>query len=204
MVWDGIPGNYRVIQDPNGIPYLIARPQTACVFSLTNQDIRYIFANTAVRVRDYQLRQWDGESQTRSRITDSDAPNQPPLHLVINVDTKQRVGGLLTQGLGIVGPGYALAVVEEIGYWPDQPGFIATKVFDWKRDRLAFGKIPISYLNPNGVIDHTKDEALDEEIDRKKVEELAGGSRPSFVQFKLGNPSTTQDISSWSSDSDDQ
>jgi len=79
----------------------------------------------------------------------------------VDLTTFNLVGPCLTQGQGIVGNGFHLALIEEIGRYPGKMDVLLGKMYSWEMEGLVFSQIPIKFVAIPGI-----EETLDTEDGR--------------------------------------
>lgn len=154
-IWALISGRSFLIRRPGELPRLIARPwdHIACVFPLTSDDVHFIYTQTSINILSYQERRWDTWYHVDYRLNNPNSLNQAPPKRLVDLSHYRLVGQQLTQGFGVVGRGFCLALIEEYGRCPTGQNFIAGKVFLWGENELANGRIPINYFITSGVVE---------------------------------------------------
>lgn len=169
-----LTGTPHLIRPPNQLPHLIARPSSRDlkVFTLTPSDIHHIHASVGIHAHFHQGRKWRPEWRVRRMMGQSDLFTQPPVAEEFDFSTCHLVGPQWTQGLGVVGHGICVALLEEFGRWPNDHGAIACRIFSWKDNQVAIAKIPISFVMVPGV-----EEMLEQDEVRIRIEwqELGAG-----------------------------
>jgi hypothetical protein len=142
-----------LVRHPDRLPRLIARGSNKVLqtFNLTADDIDYIYAAVGVHAGLHQERKWRPDWWVLQLMGRANPLYQPPTTREIDLTSYRLDGPRWTQGMGLVGSGICLALLEEFGRWPEEHGYIAGRVFTWDTNDLAYGKIPARFVTVSGV-----------------------------------------------------
>lgn len=144
-----VTGRTFVVRLPNHPPRFIARWGSTVlrVFPLTHKDIDHIYEGAGTYLRAYKERKWRSDMRVRQLLTEPNQHGQLPPPCEIDLRRYRLSGPRVVQGLGLVGQGVHLAVMEELGRWPGERGQIAVRLFDWKQGRPVLGRLPLSFVS---------------------------------------------------------
>ena len=143
-----------VVRRPRYPPRFIARPSSQDIhtFSLLPEDINLVCDKTAINVRAFRFREWIPVEQVRHLIQPNpDHPEVDPLADAVDLTTFRLAGPRLRQGQGIIGHGVRLAMIREIGRYPDDEENLLVETYSWEMGRVVFAKVPIRFVATPGV-----------------------------------------------------
>lgn len=151
-VWTHLFNTSFVVHRPGYPPCFIARASNTDVrtFTLTDDDVSHIYLHTSVNLRTYQTRIW-GPAWHVCHHLQYAGYDYRQLSVKIDLTKCRLVGPHLVQGLGLVGHGVCIALVEEYGRWPGQPFAVAGKVFSWDIQHFSNIKFPAHFAAVPGV-----------------------------------------------------
>ena len=172
-VWAQITGRSFVIREPGRLPRLIARARSRVIhtFPLTPGDVHNIYFTTSIHPLAIQARKWRPTRIVEHLIQYSTTPTQPLPILRFDLKSYRLVGPRLTQGYGIIGHGFCIALLEELGRWPEPGSFIAGKVFSWDDEAVSIAKIPTHFFTLPGVFETLEDEDKEVTVEWQELEE---------------------------------
>ena len=172
-VWAQLTGRSFVTREPGHLPRLIARAGSRVIhtFPLTPGDIHDIYFTTGIHPLATRAREWRPTHIVEHLIQYTTTPTQPIPILRFNLKSYQLVGPRLTQGCGIVGHGFCIALLEELGCWPEPGSFIAGKVFSWDDEAVSIAKIPTRFFTLPGVFETLEDEDKEVTVEWQELEE---------------------------------
>ena len=162
-----------VIRLPNQPPRFIARPSSQDIqaFTLSTKDKIHILSRVHRQTCIFpRIRYWRAPETVLHLIKHSNHYH-PPLRIPLDLTPYHLVGPRLTQGLGLIGHGFCVALIEEFGRIPGEDGVIVGHFYSWNEEMMVHGRIPIPFIAPAGV----------EEIARVK------GGMVSFVWPEFGS-----------------
>ena len=156
-VWAYVFNSSFVIHRPGQLPRFIARSSNTDLrtFTLTHDDIHHIYLTTGTNLRVYQVRRW---KPTRDVCNYLHYVGHDYRQIIVHHDITHRrlVGPHLVQGLGLVGHGICVALVEEFGRYPGKPFVLTGKVFSWNDQQFHNIKFPASFAAVPGVVETTE------------------------------------------------
>jgi len=148
-----VTGKTFILRRPNHLPRFIARPHSKDVriFSLAPEDKIRILSRVHVQTCVFpRIRLWRTPNTVLNLVGHSERFH-PPLRLPLDLTPYRLVGPYLTQGLGLIGRDFCVALVEELGRIPNEDGMIIGQFYSWTEDRIVHGRIPIRFVVPAGV-----------------------------------------------------
>lgn len=142
-----------LVRHPDRLPRLIARGSNKVLrtFSLTPDDINHIYAAVGIHAGLHQERKWRPDWRVLQLMGRTNPLYQPPTTREIDLSAYRLDGPRWTQGMGLIGSGICLALLEEFGRWPEEHGYIAGRVFTWDTEEVAYSKIPARFVTVSGV-----------------------------------------------------
>ena len=147
-----INGRSYIIHPPHALPILINRnPYVVHTFPLTTADIKFIYGRISTHIQTYMERCWRPRWWVDNQLTRVQQRNPPMAREQLDLTHHQLDGPRLTQGQGLIGRGFTIALIQEYRRHPDIPGTIVGHMYSWTKDRTILGNIPISFVTQAGV-----------------------------------------------------
>ena len=147
-------GRSFLVRRPRQPPCFIAHPfsKDVRIFPLSPEDVNLICNKAAINVRALRSREWIPVEEVRRLIQPipTDPPSDPLANMV-DLTTFHLAGPRLHQGHGIIGHGVRLAIIREIGRYPDDEEKLLVEAYSWEKEEVVFAKVPIRFVAIPGV-----------------------------------------------------
>ena len=175
-VWANITDQAFVVRLPDEDPLFIARKssRTLRTYPLTRSDIHNIYIRGNATLAESHDRQWRPATMVERRLRPTDPAYRRLTKKIINFHSYKLVGPRLTQGMGLVGHGIRVALIEEYGRWPGEPNQLAGHMYSWDLADACYGKIPLSFFDVPGI--EVRELVVDTQVAREQQEGEVGTS----------------------------